>query len=168
MRGNPLIKYSFIFNNLAKRNSTKTWFISATANPRSNSSSLHRWVVYRALVQDFVVHQSKTSSCTSPRLRHALVPSLHIHPRLCHAPVQDFVVHQFKISSCTSPRLRMTYFGSSERESLSVQEREETLFLCSRERDMMRSEWPNEEESSYIYIQMLKVNRCACWASEPT
>ncbi|MCY6524926.1 hypothetical protein, partial [Actinobacillus pleuropneumoniae] len=44
IRGNPLIKSSFIFNSSAERNSTKSEFcnfISAVANPRSAKSN---WV----------------------------------------------------------------------------------------------------------------------------
>ena len=47
MRGNPLIKSSFIFNSSAKRNSTKSKFynfISVVANPRSAKSNLVKQV----------------------------------------------------------------------------------------------------------------------------
>ena len=47
--------------------------------------------------------------------------------------------------------------------------REETHFCAiERERDVMRWVSPNEEKSSYIYTQRWWVNRCDCWASEPT
>jgi len=42
-------------------------------------------------------------------------------------------------------------------------------FLRSKEREMWWDEWvPNEEKSSYIYTQCWCLNRCDCWASEPT
>ena len=47
MRGNPLIKSSFIFNSSAERNNTKLEFcnfISVAANPRSANSNLVKLV----------------------------------------------------------------------------------------------------------------------------
>ena len=55
-----------------------------------------------------------------------------------------------------------------ERDPFQCSREETHICAVERERDVMRWVSPNEEESSYIYTQRWWVNRCDCWASEPT